>query len=406
MSMNGWQMMRSLTRDSSVAQRKLAPGTARRVVGYASPYRRQIIVFLVLVVIDAALVVAPPLLLGQIIDRGVTPGDSGVVVRLSLLVAALAVLDGVMTLVQRWYSSRIGEGLIFDLRTQVFAHVLRQPIAFFTRAQTGALVSRLNNDVIGAQQAFTSTLSGVVSNVIGVVVIVIAMALAVLAADPGGARAAAVLPRARPPDGAPARRPHARVDGAQRRARHPHDRALQRRRRPAGQALRPARHRGPAVRRAGRQGPRHRRQDRPQPHGLLRRPHHGRLPRDRHGLRRRRGDGRQRHADRGHAARAGGPARPALRPAHGPVQRADRRDDGAGLLRARLRGARPEAAGQGGGCAGGHPAPSAHGGLRRGRLQLPVGRRGLARLAGDGRLRRPRRGGAGAARRDLPRPRR
>ena len=117
MSMSGWQMMRSLTRDSSVAQRKLAPGTARRVVGYASPYRRQIIAFLVLVVIDAALVVAPPLLLGQIIDRGVTPGDSGVVVRLSLLVAALAVLDGVMTLVQRWYSSRIGEGLIFDLRT-------------------------------------------------------------------------------------------------------------------------------------------------------------------------------------------------------------------------------------------------------------------------------------------------
>jgi len=104
MSMNGWQMMRSLTRDSSVAQRKLAPGTARRVVGYASPYRRQIIAFLVLVVIDAALVVAPPLLLGQIIDRGVTPRDSGVVVRLSLLVAGLAVLDGVMTLVQRWYS--------------------------------------------------------------------------------------------------------------------------------------------------------------------------------------------------------------------------------------------------------------------------------------------------------------
>ena len=91
MSMSGWQMMRSLTRDSSVAQRKLAPGTTRRVVGYARPYRRQIIVFLVLVVIDAALVVAPPLLLGQIIDHGVTPSDSAVVVRLSLLVAALAV---------------------------------------------------------------------------------------------------------------------------------------------------------------------------------------------------------------------------------------------------------------------------------------------------------------------------
>ncbi|HXR68787.1 MAG TPA: ABC transporter transmembrane domain-containing protein, partial [Dermatophilaceae bacterium] len=172
---SGWGMVRALSRDSSVAQRKLAPGTARRVVGYASPYRRQIIAFLVLVVIDAALVVAPPLLLGQIIDRGVTPGNSGVVVRLSLLVAALAVLDGVMTLMQRWYSSRIGEGLIFDLRTQVFAHVLRQPIAFFTRAQTGSLVSRLDGDVVGAQQAITSTLSGVLSNLLSLVVILIAL---------------------------------------------------------------------------------------------------------------------------------------------------------------------------------------------------------------------------------------
>src|SRR3954464_12212694 len=138
MSMNGWQMMRSLTRDSSVAQRKLAPGTARRVVGYARPYKRQIIAFLVLVVIDAALVVAPPLLLGQIIDHGVTPKNAGVVVRLSLVVAFLAVLGGAMALVPPWYSSRIGEGLIFDLPTGIFAHVLPQPIAFFARAQTGA----------------------------------------------------------------------------------------------------------------------------------------------------------------------------------------------------------------------------------------------------------------------------
>src|SRR6476469_1940192 len=176
MSMSGWVMMRSLTRDSSVAQRKLAPGTGKRVLGYARPYKRAIAVFLVLVVIDAALVVATPLLMGQIVDKGVIPKNSAVVVGLALVVAALAVVDGLLGLMQRWYSSRIGEGLIFDLRTQVFAHVLRQPIAFFTRAQTGALVSRLNNDVIGAQQAFTSTLSGVVSNIIGVVVIVIAMA--------------------------------------------------------------------------------------------------------------------------------------------------------------------------------------------------------------------------------------
>jgi ATP-binding cassette subfamily B protein len=177
MSMNaGWGMIRSLTRDSAVAQRKLAPGTAKRVMSYARPYKSQILVFLVLVILDSALVVATPLLLGQIVDKGVTPRRSDVVVRLSLIIAVLAVLDGALTLVQRWYSSRIGEGLIFDLRTQVFSHVLKQPIAFFTRAQTGALVSRLNNDVIGAQQAFTSTLSGVVSNVVSLVFIVTAMA--------------------------------------------------------------------------------------------------------------------------------------------------------------------------------------------------------------------------------------
>ena len=172
----GWGMMRSLTRDPVVAQRKLAPGTAKRVIAYARPYKPQIAVFLVLVILDSALVVATPLLLGQIIDKGVILKNSGVVVRLSLIIAVISVLDGALTLVQRWYSSRIGEGLIFDLRTQVFSHVLKQPIAFFTRAQTGALVSRLNNDVIGAQQAFTSTLSGVVSNVISVVFIVAAMA--------------------------------------------------------------------------------------------------------------------------------------------------------------------------------------------------------------------------------------
>ena len=175
MSMHGWQAMRSLSRDASVADRRLAPGTTRRVLGYAGPYRAQIVIFLALVVVDAALVVATPLLLKSIVDDGVVPRDSSVVVRLSLVVAGLAVLDGVLTLVQRWYSSRIGEGLIYDLRGQVFAHVLRQPVAFFTRAQTGALVTRLGNDVIGAQQAFTSVLSNVVSNAISLVVIVITM---------------------------------------------------------------------------------------------------------------------------------------------------------------------------------------------------------------------------------------
>jgi ATP-binding cassette, subfamily B, bacterial len=174
--MSGWHAMRSLTRDDSVRDRKLAPGTAKRVVSYARPFHREIAFFLVLVVIDAALVVATPLLLKEIIDKGIVPHDRGVVVELSLVVAGLAVADGLLTLVQRWYSSRIGEGLIYALRTEVFSHVLRQPIAFFTRAQTGALVSRLNSDVIGAQQAFTSVLSSVVSNVVSLTLIIVTMA--------------------------------------------------------------------------------------------------------------------------------------------------------------------------------------------------------------------------------------
>ena len=149
MSMQGWHVMRSLTKDDSVKDRRLAPGTSRRVLGYARPYRREIVVFVALVVVAAALVVATPLLLRKLIDDGVTPGNRSVVIELSLVVAALAVAEALLTLVQRYFSARIGEGLIYDLRTQVFAHVLRQPIAFFTRAQTGALVSRLNSDVSG-----------------------------------------------------------------------------------------------------------------------------------------------------------------------------------------------------------------------------------------------------------------
>jgi len=175
MSMSGWTVMRSMTRDSDVVGRELTPGTSKRVLGYARPFLRPIIVFLVIVVVDAFVMVAVPLLLKNLVDQGVTPQDSGVVIRLSLVVAALAVVDAVLTLLQRWYSSRIGEGLIYDLRTEVFAHVLRQPIAFFTRAQTGSLVSRLNSDVIGAQSAFTSVLSSVVSNAVSLVLIVGAM---------------------------------------------------------------------------------------------------------------------------------------------------------------------------------------------------------------------------------------
>lgn len=171
-----FMMMRGLVKDRDVLDVRLAPGTTRRVLRYARPYRRLIAVFLAVVVVDASIVVAVPLQLRDLVDLGVTPKDGSVVVRLALVVATLAVLDAALGVLQRWYSSRIGEGLIYDLRTEVFAHVLRQPIAFFTRAQTGSLVSRLNSDVIGAQQAFTSVLSSVVSNAVSLALIVGAMA--------------------------------------------------------------------------------------------------------------------------------------------------------------------------------------------------------------------------------------
>jgi ATP-binding cassette subfamily B protein len=166
---------RSLRTDRSVASQKLARKTLRRVVGFAKPHRRLIGVFLVLVVIDAAMVVVPPLLIKQIIDEGILGNDPTLVTLLALGIAGVAVVTAVLAVGQGYLSSRIGEGLIYDLRTQVFAHVQRMSLAFFTRTQTGALVSRLNNDVIGAQRAFTTTLSSTVSNSISVVVVGIVM---------------------------------------------------------------------------------------------------------------------------------------------------------------------------------------------------------------------------------------
>ena len=158
-------MLRSIRREDQVRSHKLSRGTARRVLAFARPFRRDIVVFLVAVVVDAAIGVATPVLAGRVINA-ITRGGSqaaGAVVRIAILIAALAIVDAMLSLVQRWYSARIGEGSIYRLRTQVYDHVQRMPLQFFTRTQTGALVSRLNNDVIGAQQAFTSTLSGVVS---------------------------------------------------------------------------------------------------------------------------------------------------------------------------------------------------------------------------------------------------
>jgi ATP-binding cassette, subfamily B, bacterial len=171
-----WRVLRSFG-DEDVKSKRLARGTLRRVASFARPYTAIILFFLVLVVVDALLVVATPLLFKRIIDDGVTQGDATLVTWLSLLVALIAFAEAGLTLAQRYYSSRIGEGLIYDLRSKVFSHVQRMPLAFFTRTQTGALVSRLNSDVIGAQRAFTSTLSGVVSNVISLVMVTVAMLL-------------------------------------------------------------------------------------------------------------------------------------------------------------------------------------------------------------------------------------
>ena len=176
MSMHAaWMTHRSMTADPSVKEQKLKPGTVKRIFKFALPYRTNIIIFLATVVVDAALVVATPLLLKQLIDDGVIPKDGAVVTKLAIFVGLLAIADAGFNMLGRYFSSRIGEGLIYDLRSLVFAHVQKQSIAFFTRTQTGALISRINSDVIGAQQAFTATLSGVVSNVVSLVLVGITM---------------------------------------------------------------------------------------------------------------------------------------------------------------------------------------------------------------------------------------
>jgi ATP-binding cassette, subfamily B, bacterial len=171
--MDGMHMMRSVwsmsRRDSSVVDKQIPPGTWGRIFRFARPYRSDLLVFLVVIVLDALIGVATPVLAGRVVNEITRQGEVRVVVKIAIVIAALAVVDALLSFAQRWYSARIGEGLIFDMRTAVFRHVQRMPLGFFTRTQTGALVSRLNNDVMGAQQAFTSTLAGLVSNVVSLV---------------------------------------------------------------------------------------------------------------------------------------------------------------------------------------------------------------------------------------------
>jgi ATP-binding cassette subfamily B protein len=168
-------MMRSLRQDPSITRQKLKKGTIRRIATYARPYRGALAAFMVATALDALITVVNPLLLREIIDKGILTRNEGIVIGIGAAVAGVALFDAILGVVNRWFSARIGESLIYDLRTQVFSHVQRQPIAFFTRAQTGSLVSRLNSDVIGAQQAITSTMSSVLSNFLSLVAILITM---------------------------------------------------------------------------------------------------------------------------------------------------------------------------------------------------------------------------------------
>ena len=171
----GYGLMRSMRQDDKIKDHKLPKGIVKRIAGFAKPYRRSLALFLVLIVIDALVGAVNPLFTRAIINELIGGKDSTVVVELAVAVAALAVFDAGLGLWERWISSRVGEGLIYDMRNKVFTHIQRMPIAFFTRTQTGALISRLNNDVLGAQQAFTDTFNSVIGNAITVGVTLVAM---------------------------------------------------------------------------------------------------------------------------------------------------------------------------------------------------------------------------------------
>jgi ABC-type multidrug transport system fused ATPase/permease subunit len=177
--LTAWSMMRGMSRRDELAHRSLVKGTMARIWGFAAGYRRLIAVFLLLTVVSAMVGVLTPLLAGRVVNVVVGPDrTSGAVQAVLMLggtIAGLAVLDAGTGVLTRWLSARIGEGLILDLRRAVFSHVQRMPVAFFTRTRTGALVSRLNNDVIGAQSAVTDTLASVVSNVIQLVLVLAVM---------------------------------------------------------------------------------------------------------------------------------------------------------------------------------------------------------------------------------------
>ncbi|MGI5365971.1 ABC transporter ATP-binding protein [Streptomyces iakyrus] len=165
METTAWTQLHSVM-NAERERRPFALATLRRIGAFARPHRRRIALFVLLGVGTALLAVATPVLAGSVVDTIVSDGDEGTVVRLALFIALIAVAEAVLGVLGRRLSATLGEHFILDLRTAVFDHVQRMPVAFFTRTRTGALVSRLNNDVIGAQRAFSNTLSGVVSNLV------------------------------------------------------------------------------------------------------------------------------------------------------------------------------------------------------------------------------------------------
>ncbi|MEV8017313.1 ABC transporter ATP-binding protein [Streptomyces sp. NPDC086554] len=165
METTAWTQLHSVM-NAEQDRRPFARATLRRIGAFARPHRRRIAYFVLLSIVTALLAVATPVLAGNVVNAIVSDGESSLVVRYALLIAAIAIAEAGLGLLSRWLSANLGEGLILDLRTAVFDHVQRMPVAFFTRTRTGALVSRLNNDVIGAQRAFSNTLSGVVGNIV------------------------------------------------------------------------------------------------------------------------------------------------------------------------------------------------------------------------------------------------
>jgi ATP-binding cassette subfamily B protein len=173
--LGAWQMMRTFRRDDSVKNSQVPKGTVKRIVNFGKPYTKILSLYLFLIILSAVASAASPLIYRAIIDDGIARHDSRVIIGWAIVAGVLAIVSAGLTLWQRYVSAVVGEGLIYDMRSKVFAHIQRMPLAFFTRTQTGALVSRLNNDILDAQSAFTNLFSSVIGNFVTVIIILAAM---------------------------------------------------------------------------------------------------------------------------------------------------------------------------------------------------------------------------------------